>query len=51
MQQVLQRTRQPVELPDHHHVTWAEVIEQAVQLRTVPSAAGMSEDEQPFSVM
>jgi hypothetical protein len=39
VQQVLQRPRQPVDLPDHHHVARPEMVEQAMQLRSVPTPA------------
>jgi len=36
----LERARQPVELPDHHHVAGTELVEQTRQLGPVPAPAG-----------
>jgi hypothetical protein len=33
VQQVLQRSRQLIELPDYNHIARPEVVEQAMQLR------------------
>jgi hypothetical protein len=30
MEQVLQRPRRPIELPDHHHVAVTQVVQQAI---------------------
>jgi hypothetical protein len=40
VEQVLQRAGQPVELPDHHHVTRTEVVQQTLELGSVPTTAG-----------
>jgi hypothetical protein len=40
MQQILQRAGEPIQLPDHYHVTRPEVVQQTLKLRPVPPAAG-----------
>ena len=38
-QHLPQRTREPVEFPDHQHVTLAQLIQQPVQFGAVPTSA------------
>jgi hypothetical protein len=42
VQHVFQRPGETIELPDHHGVAIAQMVEHAVQLGTVPSATGRS---------
>ena len=37
---VPERTRQPVEFPDHEHITLAKLIEQPMEFGPVPASAG-----------
>jgi hypothetical protein len=39
-QHIPQGPRQAIQLPDNQNITFAEVVEQSLQLRTVPSASG-----------
>lgn len=39
-QQVLERAREPVELPDHHDIAITQIVEQMMQLGPVPAATG-----------
>jgi hypothetical protein len=39
-QHIPQGPRQAIELPDNQNISFAEVVEQSLQLRTVPSASG-----------
>jgi hypothetical protein len=47
-EQILQRAGQPVEFPDHDHIFRSELVEQAVQFRTVPPAPGRGLLEELF---
>ena len=40
VQHILQRARQPIELPDDDDIALAQLVEHAVQLGPVPAAAG-----------
>src|SRR3954451_15860713 len=40
VQYVLERARQTVEPPDDNHVSLAQMVEQAMQLRPIPAPAG-----------
>jgi len=40
VQQVLQRARKPIKLPDHDDIARTQVVQQALKLWPVPSAAG-----------
>ena len=40
MKQILERARQAVEFPDDDDIAFAQMVEQAVQLGPIPTAAG-----------
>ena len=40
MQQVLQRARKPIELPDHDDIARTQVVQETLTLWPVPAAAG-----------